>query len=94
LLDAFIFVGLNEPLLMPRALEFDCFAINAAEYHLEELPHAIDVATMHAAHMHLNPVVAILAGGTMRCTCCIVCGGRHWHRFPADDEHHNARPTA
>jgi hypothetical protein len=49
LLDAVLFVGLDESLLGPRALVLDRGAVDVAERELQKLPHAIEVAAVNAA---------------------------------------------
>jgi hypothetical protein len=69
LLDTFIFIGLYETLLVTRTLEFDCLAVYTAEHHLEKLPHAIDIAPMHAADVQLDPGIGIV----------VACDRSAWH---------------
>src|SRR5215470_12977102 len=61
LLDTFIFIRLYEALFVTWALEFDRLTVYTAKHHLQELPHAIDVAPMHAADVQLDPRVGIVA---------------------------------
>src|SRR5215468_3756365 len=61
LFDAFIFIGLHEALLVTWTLEFDCLAVYTAKHHLEKLPHAIDIAPMHAADVQLDPAGILIA---------------------------------
>src|SRR5215813_2353166 len=77
LLDAFIFIGLHEALLVTWTLEFDCLAVHTAKHHLEKLPHAIDIAAMHAADVQLDPVARSSIAGDR--SAWHIVGGVHRH---------------
>src|SRR5262245_22040055 len=79
LLDTFVFIRLYEALFVTWTFEFNRLAVYTAKHHLQELPHAIDIAPMHAADVQLDPRVDILVASVR--SARHVFGGRHRH-FP------------